>query len=112
MAIFDTSIVMDLASKGEKITGDITVVTLIEYPKIVEYKKFHGDVIFPSVEDFFLAYELQRKLLKQGKPKGFADLLIAAICINRGEKLITKDDDFKDIAGVSELKIELVSHIS
>ncbi len=43
-----------------------------------------------------------------GKPKSFADLLIASICINRGEELITKDEDFLDIAKVSNLKVKIV----
>jgi len=40
-----------------------------------------------------------------GKPKPFSDLLIAAICINRNEELISTDEDFKDIANVSNLKL-------
>ena len=47
-------------------------------------------------------------LLKLGKPKGFADLLIAAICISRREKLLSKDKDFLDIARISELEVEIL----
>jgi len=36
---------------------------------------------------------LQEELMKRGKTKELADLLVAAICINRREKLITKDKD-------------------
>ena len=45
---------------------------------------------------------------KIGKPKPFSDLLIAAMCINRGEELLTGDMDFKDIERVSELKVTFV----
>ena len=53
-----------------------------------------------------LAIELQMKLRAKGKP--FSDLLIAAICINRGEELVTKDTDFEDIAEVSALRLKLI----
>ncbi|WP_290726625.1 PIN domain-containing protein [Archaeoglobus sp.] len=43
-----------------------------------------------------------------GKAKTFADLLIASICINRNEELITKDEDFLDIAKVSDLKVKMI----
>jgi len=58
--------------------------------------------------DIKLAINLQIKLRKLGKPKPIADLLIAAICINRNEELITRDKDFLDIAKVSDLKVKLV----
>ena len=48
------------------------------------------------------------KLRKIGKPKPFSNLPIAAICINRNEKLITKDINFKDIAEVSKLKVKVL----
>ena len=52
-----------------------------------------------------LAIELQMKLRVKGKPKPFSDLLIASICINRDEELVTKDTDFEDIAEVSALRL-------
>ena len=58
--------------------------------------------------DIELVINLQIKLRKLGKPKLIADLLIAAICINRNEELITKDKDFLDIAKVSDLKVNIV----
>jgi len=74
----------------------------------LEYRHFTGDVIFPKIKDFFTAYKLQEKLLKLGKPKSFADLLIAAIRVNRQEKLVTKDEDFLDIAEISTLNVEII----
>ena len=55
-----------------------------------------------------LAIELQMKLRAKGKPKPFSDLLIAAICINRDEELVTKDTDFEDIAEVSVLRLKFI----
>ena len=67
-----------------------------------------GDIIFPTFGDFILAHRLQLRLMSIGKPKGFADLLIASICINRGERLLTRDRDFLDIAEVSDLQVEII----
>jgi len=58
--------------------------------------------------DIKLAINLQIKLRKLGRQKPIADLLIAAICINRNEELITRDKDFLDIAEISDLKVKLV----
>ena len=52
--------------------------------------------------------KLQIELRKIGLPKALSDLLIASICINRNEELITRDSYFLDIAKVSNLKIKLV----
>jgi len=66
----------------------------VEYPPIMEYQKFFGKVIAIERKDILLSIELQRRLRAIGKPKPFADLLIASICINRNEELITKDKRF------------------
>ena len=85
----------------------VTIVTLAELPSILKYAKFQGSVIYPTREDMDLAVKLQLELRERGKPKPFSDLLIAAICINRDEELVTKDKDFRDIAETSNLKIKL-----
>ncbi len=108
MAVLDTNVVIQRVKNGEEITEDITGVTFVEFPRIVRYSKFSGNVLFPLLDDYLLAHRLQEKLLKKGEPRGFADLLIAAICINRGEELITYDSDFLAIAEVSELKLILL----
>jgi predicted nucleic acid-binding protein len=108
MAVVDTNVAIGRARKGEEISEDITGVTFVEFPRIVRYSKFKGNVLFPNLDDYILARELQEKLLKRGQPRGFADLLIAAICINRGEELITYDSDFVEIAKVSSLKLILL----
>jgi hypothetical protein len=65
-------------------------------------------VFYPERGDFQLAYEIQEKLYERGKMKGFADLLISAVCIRKDEFLITKDSDFNDIADISDLRMELM----
>lgn len=108
MTIIDTNIAIRRIRKREPITEDITVVTLIEYPFILDYEGFKGSVLFPTMKDYKLAYEIQRKLAEKGKMKSFADLLIASIAINNDDELITSDEDFKDIMEVSQLKLKLI----
>ncbi len=107
MVILDTSIVIERVRRKEEISEGITIVTVVEFPRVLEYKGFRGTIYFPEPEDFWLAYDIQRKLCKVGKAKSFADLLIAAICIREDDVLITKDRDFADIAEVSQLKVKV-----
>jgi hypothetical protein len=46
-----------MAKKGETIDGSITSITLIEYPKIIFYRKFIGNVEFPIKEDYIVAID-------------------------------------------------------
>ncbi|WP_297470553.1 PIN domain-containing protein [Thermococcus sp.] len=108
MAVLDTNVVIERVRKREEIPEDITGVTFVEFPQIVRYSKFSGNVLFPTLDDYILAHRLQEKLLKKGNPQGFADLLIASMCINRGEELITYDSDFLAIAEVSSLRLILL----
>lgn len=81
------------------------MITVIEYPMILEYAYFRGEILYPETEDLRLVLELQSKLRKIGKMKAAADLIIAATCINKDKTLLTVDSDFEDICRVSELKI-------
>ena len=97
MTLLDTSVVIDRVRSRSPIEEDITAVTLVEYPRIVYYKHFHGGVVFPIKHDFYLAHKLQLELLRLGRPQAFSDLLVASIAVNRDEELITKDPDFEHI---------------
>lgn len=108
MTVIDTNITIEKVKGNKEIHENITVITVLEYPVILAYKKFYGKIYTLRQIDIELAINLQIKLRKLGKPKPIADLLIAAICINRNEELITKDKDFLDIAKVSDLKVKLV----
>jgi len=108
MVILDTSIVIERFKGNEEIKENITVATLIEFPRISGYKLFRGSVYFPTIDEYSLAFELQKKLYECGKPKAFSDLVIASISINRNEELITRDIDFRNIATVSNLKLKVL----
>ncbi|WP_232473382.1 DNA-binding protein [Thermococcus thioreducens] len=79
MAVIDTNVAIERLRRGAEIDESITGVTFVEFPRVVRYPRFKGDVLFPNLDDYLLAHEIQEKLLKRGTPKGFADLLIAAI---------------------------------
>ncbi|MDJ0270646.1 MAG: DNA-binding protein [Aigarchaeota archaeon] len=96
---------VDFVRKRNEIAEDITVVSIVEFPQILSYKKFTGRTVYHIPEDYELAYKLQLTLMKIGKPKPFSDLLVAAICINRNEELLTNDKDFEDITQISNLKL-------
>jgi predicted nucleic acid-binding protein len=106
--VIDTNIAIERFKKKEEIPENITMITAIEFPPILSYDKFHGIIYTIKPEDQALAIRLQRLLRKAGKPKSVPDLIVASICINRKEKLITKDRDFSDIAEISDLIVEII----
>jgi len=108
LTVADTNIVIEKYKAGESILENITEITLVEFPPLIKYKKLRGKIFILEREDILLAIELQRRLRAIGKPKPVADLFIAAICINRGEKLVTMDRDFLDIAEISNLDVEVI----
>jgi len=74
----------------------------VEFPPVLKYSKFSGRVIYPMQRDYETAYQLQKNLGRLGdlNPKPFSDLLIASMCLNREEELITSDEDFRDISNI------------
>jgi len=113
LTILDTSIVIDRVRENKPINEDITAVIFVEYPRIIYYKYFYGGIIFPIKNDFVLAHRIQLELLKMGKPQAFADLLVAAIAVNRDEELVTRDTDFTHISKAVEklgyrMKLKLI----
>ncbi len=89
--ILDTSVAI------EKQEGVITLFTVIEYPPSLT-KGF--EVIVPEGLDYTKAIEIASRLRRIGKPIGAVDTIIAAMCINRSSKLVTKDTDFRHVKEV------------
>lgn len=89
--ILDTSLLIE----GK--TGLTTAFNVVEYPKALEQKV---EVVWPAKEDFMTAIGIMVDLLKSGTPVPALDVLIAAICVNRGFKLLTKDEHFRAIGSV------------
>lgn len=66
MVVLDTNVVIEKVRKGEEISENITGVTFVEFPRIVRYSKFRGDVLFPVLDDFILAHKLQENFWRGG----------------------------------------------
>ncbi|MBI4163563.1 MAG: PIN domain-containing protein [Candidatus Aenigmarchaeota archaeon] len=98
--ILDTSVAI------EKEEGTITLFTVIEYPPSTT-KLFQ--IIIPEGLDYLKAVEVATKLRAIGKPIGAIDIIIAAMCLNRSAKLVTKDSDFKYVKeAYPEFNFELI----
>jgi len=108
VSVLDTSVIVEKIKNKSEIYENVTEISVLEYPPILEYRKFFGNIYNLKRIDLEVALGLQSKLRKIGKPQSVPDLLIAAICINRNEELITKDEDFLDIAKVSNLKVKVI----
>jgi len=105
MPIIDTSLLIERIDEGRPVAEDVCFITVIEFPMVLEYRKFHGEILYPDLQDMELALELQQKLKEIGRMKGSSDLIIAATCINSGNSLLTLDSDYDAIASVSNLKV-------
>ena len=69
MSVIDTNIAIERVKSNSDIHENITEVTLVEYPPIIDYPKFYGKVLPIDRKDILLAIELQRRLRTVGKPK-------------------------------------------
>ncbi len=89
--LYDTNKLIDFYRKNRKIQGYTTIFNLIEFPKVLE---LNLKVLLPSELDYNLALEISTDLLKIGKPIPAVDVIISAIAINKGLKVVTKDRHF------------------
>ncbi len=104
--LYDTSRLIDAYKKKEKIRGYTTIFNLIEFPKALE---LNLTVLYPSKSDYKLALKISTELLKVGKPIPAIDVMISAIAINNGLRVITKDRHFlfvKDVMKDFEVVVE------
>lgn len=104
--IVDTNVIIDRYRSNEEISENISIVSSMEFPPVLESELFDGEVYTLTSEDQVLAVKLQKKLRNRGDAVPAPDLLIAAVAINRDEKVVTNDEDFRQISSVSDLSIE------
>ena len=52
------------------------------------------------------AADIQTDLLRAGRPKSHADVMIASVAAAGGHSLVTRDHGFQDIAGIVGLSLE------
>ncbi len=99
MEVLDTNLLIE----GKR--GLTTIFSIIEYPPASRGSR----ILFPKREDFLKSIEIMVKLREIGKPVPAIDVLIAAICIRRDLKLLTKDKHFLHIKEVEpEFRVEVV----
>ncbi|RLE70600.1 MAG: hypothetical protein DRJ37_06270 [Thermoprotei archaeon] len=94
--LYDTGVLIELNKKTLK--GYTTALNVVEYPKILKIKGLK--VIYPNARDYTLAMTISKDLYKIGKPVPAIDIVIAAVAINRGLTLITKNRHFEYIKEV------------
>jgi len=104
--LYDTSKLIEAYRNNKDIQGYTTIFNLIEFPKALELDLI---VLYPSKSDYNLALKISTELLKIGKPIPSIDVIISAISINKGLKLVTKDKHFlfvKDVIKNFDVHIE------
>lgn len=69
MSIIDTSLIIERVSEGRTINENVCMISIIEFPMILEYAGFHGRILYPEMAEMTLALELQRKLKDIGRMK-------------------------------------------
>lgn len=105
--LYDTSALIELVKRGVKrISGFTTILNVIEYPPAAALGL---NIVYPTRADYELAFIWQLELRRRGRSIPAVDLVIAAIAVNKGLKLIAVNEHFKWIADVdSRLKLELM----
>jgi hypothetical protein len=92
--LYDTSVLIEHMRDGAtKLDGFTTILNLIEFPKAVTLKGL--DIIIPGKEDYDKGFEMSILLLKVGTPIPAVDIVLAAVVVNRGFVLHTRDRHFE-----------------
>lgn len=61
MTVIDTSLLSDRISEGKVIDENVCLISIIEYPPLLEYPRFEGKVLLAELQDFELALDIQRE---------------------------------------------------
>ena len=107
-ALYDTSVLIELQKGGAKeVKGCTTILNIVEYPKALRIAGLR--VIYPDARDYALALKISKDLYKSGKPVPAVDIVLAAVAINRGLRLLTEDRHFEYI---KEIRKDLLLEIA
>jgi len=96
--LYDTSSLINAYKQRKQLAGYTTIFNVVEFPKVLEFKI---TVVFPSKSDYNLAVKLSKDLLRIGEPIPAVDVMVAAVALNRGMKLVTSDSHF---AAIEEIR--------
>jgi len=95
-ALYDTSVLVEIQRRGvRELRGYTTILNVVEYPKALRIRGLK--VIYPDVRDYNLALVISKDLYKLGKPVPAIDVVVAAVAVNRGLKLIASDRHFEHV---------------
>jgi tRNA(fMet)-specific endonuclease VapC len=105
--VYDTNQLIALLRSGkDSIKGLTTIFNIIEFPKALELKELN--VIYPTIDDYDESLRVSAALVETGKPLPAIDILVASMCIRRGQTLYTADKHFMSIKSVRrEFKLKL-----
>ncbi len=85
--------------------GTTTLFSAIEYPPAAG----NCEILYPDLRDYELALHLATKLRAIGRSIEAVDILNAAMSLNRGFELITKDKDYEQICKLRpDFKLKLL----
>ncbi|NWF95036.1 MAG: PIN domain-containing protein [Candidatus Thorarchaeota archaeon] len=99
--LFDTTVLIERIRAGATgLSGSTTVLNLIEFPKAAHLKGL--DIISPGKDDYDKGFELSVLLLKAGTPIPAVDVVLAAVAMNRGLVLHTRDRHFDYVSRVNK----------
>lgn len=59
MSIIDTSLILERVSEELSIPENVCFISVIEFPMILEYAKFHGRILYPQIEEMELALKFK-----------------------------------------------------
>ena len=105
--ILDTSKIIERVRDSEEIRENICLISSVEYPPVLNSELLKGEVFTLTPEDQVLAVGIQKELRENGSAEPAPDILIAAVAINRNEKLLTSDKDFQKISENTDLEVEI-----
>ena len=106
--LHDTSRLTEEYRSGVRRLMDFTtVLNIVEFPKALELSGLN--ILYPTRVDYSLAIQVSKELLKLGKPIPAIDVIVAAVALNNGLTVKTKDHHFTLIKDVKPgFKIQLL----
>jgi hypothetical protein len=104
--LLDTSELIALRRRGIEADGHTTILNLVEFPKAAELDQLN--ILYPDNVDYDRALILSAELLKRGQPVPAVDLVISAMAVRLGLRIITHDTHFKIIKRAArELRVQV-----
>lgn len=104
--LYDSSELIEIYRTTGEAEGYTSVLNLIEFPKGIELSDLN--VVYPAREDYDQALVWSAKLLERGSPVPALDVVLAAMSVRLGVRLVTRDRHFAVIKSVArELKLQV-----